>query len=91
MSVCLGGPQLVGVDQDVHLEEATGRMVNLSCEAQGHPLPSISWNIVGSQVPALTRSANLTSRQAVTDQSGRRGAAVHHATLMHSRAWFCSL
>ncbi|XP_040005910.1 cell surface glycoprotein MUC18 isoform X2 [Xiphias gladius] len=44
-----GGPQLVGVDQEVLLEEATGRMVNLSCEAQGHPLPSISWNIVGSQ------------------------------------------
>ncbi|TNN51774.1 Basal cell adhesion molecule [Liparis tanakae] len=44
-----GGPQLVGVEQEVRLEEATGRMVNLSCEAQGHPLPSISWNIVGSQ------------------------------------------
>ncbi|CAN9501083.1 unnamed protein product [Ophioblennius macclurei] len=44
-----GGPQLVGVEQEVQLEEATGRMVNLSCEALGHPLPSISWNIVGSQ------------------------------------------
>ncbi|XP_026184386.1 cell surface glycoprotein MUC18 [Mastacembelus armatus] len=44
-----GGPQLVGADQEVQLEEATGRMVNLSCEAQGHPLPSISWNIIGSQ------------------------------------------
>ncbi|CAJ1063337.1 cell surface glycoprotein MUC18 [Xyrichtys novacula] len=44
-----GGPQMVGVDQEVQLEEAAGRMVNLSCEAQGHPLPSISWNIIGSQ------------------------------------------
>ncbi|XP_040908454.1 cell surface glycoprotein MUC18 isoform X2 [Toxotes jaculatrix] len=44
-----GGPQLVGVDQEVQLEEAAGRMVNLSCEAQGYPLPSISWNIIGSQ------------------------------------------
>uniref|UniRef100_A0A8C2WKS7 Melanoma cell adhesion molecule a n=1 Tax=Cyclopterus lumpus TaxID=8103 RepID=A0A8C2WKS7_CYCLU len=44
-----GGPQLVGVEQEVRLEEATGRTVNLSCEAQGHPLPSISWNIIGSQ------------------------------------------
>ncbi|XP_028276705.1 cell surface glycoprotein MUC18 [Parambassis ranga] len=44
-----GSPQLVGVEQETQLEEATGRMVNLSCEAQGHPLPSISWNIVGSQ------------------------------------------
>uniref|UniRef100_UPI0037E77667 cell surface glycoprotein MUC18 n=1 Tax=Semicossyphus pulcher TaxID=241346 RepID=UPI0037E77667 len=44
-----GGPQMVGVEQEVQLEEAAGRMVNLSCEAQGHPLPSISWNIIGSQ------------------------------------------
>ncbi|XP_039634240.1 cell surface glycoprotein MUC18 isoform X1 [Perca fluviatilis] len=44
-----GGPQLVGVEQEVQLEEATGRMVNLSCEVQGHPLPSLSWSIVGSQ------------------------------------------
>lgn len=48
--LCLGGPQMVGVEQEVQLEEAAGRMVNLSCEAQGHPLPSISWNIIGSQV-----------------------------------------
>ncbi|XP_026229206.1 cell surface glycoprotein MUC18 [Anabas testudineus] len=44
-----GSPQLMGVDQEVQLEEATGRMVNLSCEAQGYPLPSITWNIFGSQ------------------------------------------
>ncbi|KAM3601646.1 uncharacterized protein V6R79_016003 [Siganus canaliculatus] len=44
-----GGPQLVGAEQEVQLEEAEGRMVNLSCEAVGHPLPSISWSIVGSQ------------------------------------------
>ncbi|CAK6971393.1 cell surface glycoprotein MUC18 isoform X2 [Scomber scombrus] len=44
-----GGPQLLGVEQDVQLEEASGRMVNLSCEAQGHPAPRISWNVIGSQ------------------------------------------
>ncbi|XP_067347956.1 cell surface glycoprotein MUC18-like isoform X1 [Channa argus] len=44
-----GGPQLIGEDQEVQLEEAIGRMVNLSCEAQGYPLPSISWNIIGTQ------------------------------------------
>ncbi|XP_017275437.1 cell surface glycoprotein MUC18 isoform X1 [Kryptolebias marmoratus] len=44
-----GGPQLVGVEEEVQLEEVAGRMVNLSCEAKGHPTPSISWNIVGSQ------------------------------------------
>ncbi|XP_030602977.1 cell surface glycoprotein MUC18 isoform X2 [Archocentrus centrarchus] len=44
-----GGPQLLGVEQKVQLEEVEGRMVNLSCEALGYPLPSISWNITGSQ------------------------------------------
>ncbi|XP_038563643.1 cell surface glycoprotein MUC18 isoform X1 [Micropterus salmoides] len=44
-----GGPQVVGVEQEVQLEVAAGGMVNLSCEAQGHPLPSITWNIIGSQ------------------------------------------
>lgn len=49
----VGGPQLLGVEQEVQMEEAAGKMVNLSCEAQGHPTPSISWNIVGSQVQYL--------------------------------------
>ncbi|KAM3868977.1 cell surface glycoprotein MUC18 [Diretmus argenteus] len=44
-----GAPQLNGEDREVELEEAAGRLVNLSCEAHGHPLPSISWNIAGSQ------------------------------------------
>ncbi|XP_071399042.1 cell surface glycoprotein MUC18 [Centroberyx affinis] len=44
-----GAPQLNDEDREVELEEAAGRLVNLSCEAHGHPLPSISWNIVGSQ------------------------------------------
>ncbi|MEQ2192844.1 hypothetical protein XENOCAPTIV_018282, partial [Xenoophorus captivus] len=51
-----GGPQVVGVEEEVQLEEVAGRMVNLSCEAQGHPPPSISWNIIGSQVSQLTSS-----------------------------------
>ena len=60
--VCVGGPQLVGVEQEVQLEEAVGRMVNLSCEARGHPLPSVTWNIIGSQVPSLTHSTNFNSQ-----------------------------
>ncbi|KAM4547357.1 cell surface glycoprotein MUC18 isoform 2-T2 [Fundulus diaphanus] len=44
-----GGPQVVGVEEEVQLEEVAGGAVNLSCEARGHPPPSISWNIVGSQ------------------------------------------
>ncbi|KAM8900659.1 cell surface glycoprotein MUC18 isoform 2-T2 [Spinachia spinachia] len=48
--VVQGSPQLVGGEQEVRLEEATGRMVNLSCEAHGHPPPSISWSTIGSQI-----------------------------------------
>ncbi|CAB1448206.1 unnamed protein product [Pleuronectes platessa] len=44
-----GGPQLIGVEQEVQLEEVQGMMINLSCEAVGHPLPSISWSIIGGQ------------------------------------------
>lgn len=52
----------MGGEQEVQLEEAEGRMVNLSCEAQGHPLPSVSWNVIGSQVrlPALTHFTAVT-------------------------------
>ncbi|XP_035482748.1 cell surface glycoprotein MUC18 [Scophthalmus maximus] len=46
--VVQGPPQLVGMEE-VKLEEATGRMVNLTCEAHGHPLPSISWSVIGTQ------------------------------------------
>ncbi|XP_008331318.1 cell surface glycoprotein MUC18 [Cynoglossus semilaevis] len=44
-----GDPQLVGAEEEVHMEEATGRMVNLSCEAWGYPSPSVSWNVIGSK------------------------------------------
>ncbi|XP_070411600.1 cell surface glycoprotein MUC18 isoform X1 [Nothobranchius furzeri] len=44
-----GGPQMVGEEEAVQLEEVTGRTVNLSCEVKGHPPPSITWSIIGSQ------------------------------------------
>uniref|UniRef100_A0A3B5MMV1 Ig-like domain-containing protein n=1 Tax=Xiphophorus couchianus TaxID=32473 RepID=A0A3B5MMV1_9TELE len=44
-----GGPQLAGVEDEIQLEEVAGRTLNLSCEARGHPLPSITWSITGSQ------------------------------------------
>uniref|UniRef100_A0A3B3IES1 Melanoma cell adhesion molecule a n=2 Tax=Oryzias latipes TaxID=8090 RepID=A0A3B3IES1_ORYLA len=44
-----GSPEMEGGEQEVQLEEAVGRTVNLSCKAVGHPRPSISWTIAGSQ------------------------------------------
>ncbi|XP_068600322.1 cell surface glycoprotein MUC18 [Brachionichthys hirsutus] len=63
-----GGPQLVGVQQEVQQEEAAGRMVNLSCEALGHPLPSITWNIVGSQSwhEVVSKANDHTTRSVVS-------------------------
>ncbi|KAM8742118.1 cell surface glycoprotein MUC18 [Acanthopagrus schlegelii] len=63
-----GGPQLVGVEQEVQLEEAVGRMVNLSCEARGHPLPSITWNIIGSQnwQEVVSKASELVAHSVVS-------------------------
>ncbi|KAK0148762.1 Cell surface glycoprotein MUC18 [Merluccius polli] len=62
-----GAPQL-SEDREVELEEAMGRLVNLSCEAQGHPLPTISWNIVGTQSwhEVVNRASEHTAHSVVS-------------------------
>ncbi|CAL8275965.1 unnamed protein product [Arctogadus glacialis] len=62
-----GAPQL-SEEREVELEEATGRLVNLSCEAQGHPLPTISWSIVGTQVwrEVVNRASENTAHSVVS-------------------------
>lgn len=67
LCVCVGAPQLAGVKQEVQLEEAAGRMVNLSCEVRGHPRPIISWNILGSQVNFLHLKVKLFLRDASSE------------------------
>lgn len=52
---------MVGMEQEVQLEEAAGRMVNLSCEVQSYPRPVVSWNIVGSQVDFFCVSLRTSS------------------------------
>ncbi|XP_054610826.1 cell surface glycoprotein MUC18 isoform X1 [Dunckerocampus dactyliophorus] len=63
-----GGPQLVGEEQEVQLEEAMGRMVNLSCEARGHPAPSITWIFVGSHRwhEVVSKSSDHMTRSVVS-------------------------
>ncbi|XP_059912410.1 cell surface glycoprotein MUC18 isoform X2 [Gadus macrocephalus] len=62
-----GAPQL-SEEREVELEEATGRLVNLSCEAQGHPLPTISWSIVGTQIwrEVVNRASENTAHSVVS-------------------------
>uniref|UniRef100_A0A8C4ZBF7 Ig-like domain-containing protein n=1 Tax=Gadus morhua TaxID=8049 RepID=A0A8C4ZBF7_GADMO len=62
-----GAPQL-SEEREVELEEATGRLVNLSCEAQGHPLPTISWSIVGTQTwrEVVNRASENTAHSVVS-------------------------
>uniref|UniRef100_A0A8C7ZTW8 Melanoma cell adhesion molecule a n=1 Tax=Oryzias sinensis TaxID=183150 RepID=A0A8C7ZTW8_9TELE len=45
-----GSPEMEGGEKEVQLDEAVGWTVNLSCKAVGHPRPSISWTIAGSQI-----------------------------------------
>ncbi|XP_076017579.1 cell surface glycoprotein MUC18 [Genypterus blacodes] len=65
-----GGPELVGVGQELELEleESVGGVVNLSCEAHGHPLPTITWDIVGSQTwyEVVKRADDLSAQSVVS-------------------------
>lgn len=54
-----GAPQVTDADTEVEMEVAAGKLVNLSCQVKGHPLPTISWNIAGSQSwHEVVRNAN---------------------------------
>ncbi|XP_030648834.1 cell surface glycoprotein MUC18 [Chanos chanos] len=44
-----GAPEMKDADREIVMSEKVGRWVNLSCEARGHPQPTITWNVIGSQ------------------------------------------
>ncbi|XP_061105918.1 cell surface glycoprotein MUC18 isoform X1 [Conger conger] len=47
--VVQGAPELKGLDWHAELEEDVDKWVNLSCEAEGYPEPTITWTVTGSQ------------------------------------------
>ncbi|XP_036381592.1 cell surface glycoprotein MUC18 isoform X1 [Megalops cyprinoides] len=44
-----GAPEMKGSGSHAEMEENMEKWVNLSCEAQGHPKPSINWSLTGTQ------------------------------------------
>ncbi|XP_073697358.1 cell surface glycoprotein MUC18 isoform X3 [Garra rufa] len=44
-----GSPQMKDAEREIELTEKVGGWVNLSCEVRGHPRPTITWSITGSQ------------------------------------------
>ncbi|XP_077360196.1 cell surface glycoprotein MUC18 isoform X2 [Festucalex cinctus] len=80
--VVQGGPQLVGEEQEVHLEEAVGRTVNLSCEARGHPAPGVAWIFHGSQSwqEVFSKSGDHATRSVVSLVVGSDVTAVCNAS-----------
>ncbi|KAM9781162.1 cell surface glycoprotein MUC18 isoform X2 [Syngnathus typhle] len=63
-----GAPQLVGEEREVHLDEALGRTLNLSCEARGHPAPTIAWIFDGGPMwrEVLSESGDHATRSVVS-------------------------
>ncbi|XP_064207008.1 cell surface glycoprotein MUC18 isoform X2 [Anguilla rostrata] len=47
--VVQGAPEMEGLERPAELEEDMDKWVNLSCEARGHPKPTITWSVTGSQ------------------------------------------
>ncbi|XP_055004617.1 LOW QUALITY PROTEIN: cell surface glycoprotein MUC18 [Boleophthalmus pectinirostris] len=44
-----GTPQVESPEQEVRLEHPSGRVLNLSCEAQGSPAPTLTWSLSAAQ------------------------------------------
>ncbi|XP_062844705.1 cell surface glycoprotein MUC18 isoform X2 [Trichomycterus rosablanca] len=43
-----GAPELKDLERGVQMMERVGKWVNLTCEARGFPLPTVTWNIASS-------------------------------------------
>ncbi|XP_046876636.1 cell surface glycoprotein MUC18-like isoform X1 [Hypomesus transpacificus] len=62
-----GAPQVKDADREEAMDEAVGKLVNLSCEAHGFPLPSITWHIPGNQfTEVLSRKTDHSAHSVVS-------------------------
>lgn len=63
-----GPPQMVQGEQEVRLEQPAGRLLNLSCEAQGHPPPSVTWTLSTGQLweEVVSRASSHSSLSVVS-------------------------
>uniref|UniRef100_A0AAV2J5J8 Ig-like domain-containing protein n=1 Tax=Knipowitschia caucasica TaxID=637954 RepID=A0AAV2J5J8_KNICA len=63
-----GSPQIQSPEQDLQLEHPTGRVLNLSCEAQGSPPPAVTWSLPPGQIfeEVLSRSSSHSSLSVVS-------------------------
>ncbi|XP_072301564.1 cell surface glycoprotein MUC18 [Eucyclogobius newberryi] len=77
-----GPPQMQSVEQEVRMEHSTGRVLNLSCEAQGFPLPSVSWSFSAGQSweEVVSRSSSHSSLSVVSIRVSSDFSAVCNAS-----------
>lgn len=80
--VVQGPPQMVSEQQEVRLEQPAGRVLNLSCEAQGHPPPSVSWSLSTGQTweEVVSRSSSHSSLSVVSVRVSTDFSAVCNAS-----------
>lgn len=61
---------MTGQERRAELEEDIDKWVNLSCEAQGHPEPTIIWTVTGSQVQQYWESLRKSCDPAGSQDTG---------------------
>uniref|UniRef100_A0A3B4B0N2 Ig-like domain-containing protein n=1 Tax=Periophthalmus magnuspinnatus TaxID=409849 RepID=A0A3B4B0N2_9GOBI len=77
-----GAPQMQSPEQEVRMEQPTGRVLNLSCEAQGSPPPTLSWSLSAAQSweEVVSRSFSHSSLSVVSIRVSADFSAVCNAS-----------
>lgn len=80
--IIVQGPPQMEQEQEVRLEQPTGRVLNLSCEAQGHPPPSVTWTLSTGQAweEVVSRATSHSSLSVVSVRVAADFSAVCNAS-----------